>query len=72
MFSLYFCVVALVIWHANPIFFLSALYCYLGPLWVYQTFPYYLTNATIFREKFTEQDICFVFLYNFRLNIFSF
>jgi hypothetical protein len=64
MFSLCVYIVALVIRHANPIFSCAALYCYLGPFWVYQNFPNYLTNATIFGEKVTEQDMCFDFLYS--------
>ena len=65
MFFLCVCIVALVIRHANPIFSCAALYRYVGPLWVYQTLPHYLTNATFFGEKVTEQDMCFDFLYNF-------
>jgi len=70
MFSLCVYCVALVIRHTNPIFPYAAIYFYLGPLWVYQNFPHYLTNATNFGEKVTEQD--FDFLYNFGLKNLSF
>jgi hypothetical protein len=72
MFSLCVYGVAFVIRHANPIFSYAAMHFYLGPLWVYQNFPHYLTNAMIFGGKVTEQDMCFDFLYNFGLKNFSF
>jgi hypothetical protein len=61
MFSLCICTVALVIRHANPIFLRSILLLSVASLGL-PDFSHYLTNATIFGGKVTEQDMCFDFL----------
>ena len=36
----------------------DAPYCHLWPVRLYDIFPHYLTNGTIFREKVTEHKMC--------------
>ena len=48
-------------------------YFHLWPVRLYHIFPHYLTNGTIFWKKsYRTQNVCFDFLYNFRLKHFSF
>ena len=48
-------------------------YCHLWPAPLYNIFPHYLINGTIFeKKKCTEQKKCFDFLYKFCLKHFSF
>jgi hypothetical protein len=64
--------VALVIQHAKRMR-LIILYCHLWPVRLYNVFPHYLINGTIFGEKsYWTQNVCFDFLRNFCLKHFSF
>jgi hypothetical protein len=47
-------------------------YCHLWPAQVYNIFPHYLINDTIFRRKKLLQIKCVFFLYNICLKHFSF
>jgi hypothetical protein len=52
--------------------FCATLYLYLWAAWLYNLFPHYLINVTIFRKRCCAQNVCFDFLYNFCLKHFSF
>ena len=57
----------------DPAFNAHALYCHLWPVRVYNIFPHYLTNDTIFGKKsYWALNVCFDFLYKFCLKHFSF
>ena len=47
-----------------------AYYNHLWPAPLYNIFPRYLINNTIFKKKFIEHKMCFDFLYNFCLTQF--
>jgi hypothetical protein len=47
-------------------------YLHLWPARIYNIFPRYLINGTIFRKRVIEHKMCFDFPWNFRLKVFSF
>jgi hypothetical protein len=36
----------------------AVLYCHLWPVWLYNIFPHYLINSTIFEKKFIGHKMC--------------
>jgi len=66
--SLSVCVCGL--WY--PTWNTHAPYCHLWPAALYNIFPHYLTNGTIFKKKVIDLKMCFDYLCNFCLKHFSF
>jgi len=49
-----------------------ASYWHLLPAWIYNIFPHYAINGTIFEKRVTERKMCFDYLYNIRMKHFLF
>jgi len=47
-------------------------YCHMWSTLLYNTFPHYLINGTIFGKSYWTQNVCFDFLHKFCLKHFSF
>jgi len=65
LFSLCFCSLR------YPVCNSHALYCHLWPARLYNIFPHYLINSTIFGNKLLNIKVCFDFCYQFCLKRFS-
>ena len=68
--SLSVCIVALLIRQEKSIF--SALYCHLSSVYLYHTFPHYITNGKIFGKQNTEHKMCLDSVFNVCLKHFPF
>ena len=56
----------------HPAWNAHAPYCHLWPDPIYNIFPHYLINGTIFQKRCRTQIMCFYFPYSFCLKHFSF
>ena len=55
-----------------PVWTAHAPYFCLWPVQLYYIFPHYLIDGTISEKKLLKTELCFDFVYNFRLKHFSF